>query len=125
MLNRWTRTMLRHRSLVVATWILLAILGLSTSAALNSRLSTTLNVPGSPSASANAILATHFHENVEGSFTVVIPLDGQSVGHVERTAETAISAIATAQVLQAKPIGAALYIEVDTNFDLVKDCGRR
>lgn len=119
MLNRWTRAVLRHRALVIAAWLTLALLGLVASGALNSRLSTSLSVPGTESAQANAILATHFHENVEGSFTVVVPLGTQSTASVVHRVNAAVHVVPSGQILQTKLIGGVLYLEADTNLDLV------
>lgn len=120
MLNRWTRWVLRHRSLLATAWVVLIIAGLLASSALDSRLSTTLNVPGSGSAQANAVLAAHFHQNIEGSFTVVVPNDHQGTGDIEHRVAAAVAAIPTGTVLQAKPLGTTLYVEVDTDLNLVR-----
>jgi RND superfamily putative drug exporter len=120
MLNRWTRAVVRHRTLVIVGWLALALLGLATSGALDSRLSTSLSVPGTESAQANVILAAHFHENVEGSFTIVVPTDSQSAASIERRASDAVRTVPTGQVLQAKQIGAVVYLEADTNMNLVR-----
>jgi RND superfamily putative drug exporter len=120
MLNRWTRAVLRHRGIIIAGWVLLVVLGLLANGALNGRLSTSLSVPDSASAHANAILATHFHENVEGSFTIVVVSDGQSVTSIERRTTNAVRTIRTGQVLQSKEINGVVYLEADTNFNLVR-----
>ncbi len=120
MLSRWTRWVLRHRPLVVGVWVALAVLGLLGSSALDGRLSTSLNVPGTPSSQANVILAKHFHENIEGSFTVVAPLDGRRAAVVEAAVDAAVRTIPTGQVLEAKALGSVVYVEVDTNLDLVR-----
>jgi RND superfamily putative drug exporter len=86
--------------------------------ALNARLSTSLSVPGSASARANEMLATHFYENVEGSFTIVVVGDGQSAASIERRAAYAVRAVPTGQILQTKEFGGVVYIEADTNFNL-------
>ena len=120
MLNRWTRAVLRHRTLVILVWTLLAVLGASLGGALNSRLTTSLNIPGSASGEANAILARHFHENVEGSFTIVVSVAAQSLSSVERRTASAVASVPTGQVLQSKVIGAVLYVEADTDLDLAR-----
>ena len=119
MLNRWTRTVVRHRVLVLVVWLALALLGLTANGALNSRLSTSLGVPGTESAQANQILAAHFHENVEGSFTIVVPQNGQRATTIERRVATAVRVVPTGLILQAKSISGVLYLEADTNMDLV------
>jgi RND superfamily putative drug exporter len=118
MLTRWTRSLLRHRGIVIIVWVLLAVLGLMVNGALNARLSTSLSVPGSESAQANVILATHFHENVEGSFSIVVVADGQGITSIERRVTDAVRTIPTGQILQAKELSGVLYIEADTNLNL-------
>jgi uncharacterized membrane protein YdfJ with MMPL/SSD domain len=120
MLNRWTRTMVRHRFLVLAIWALIGVLGVMAAGDLSTRLTTSLDVAGSQSARANALLATRFHENVEGSFTIVIPPAHQSVGVVETEVRAAVGEVPSAQVLQLKTINAALYVEADTDVGLVR-----
>jgi RND superfamily putative drug exporter len=120
MLNRWTRAVVHHRTLVIVGWLTLALLGLVVSGALDARLSTSLSVPGSESAQANVILAAHFHENVEGSFTIVVPSNSQSAASIERRVTDAVRTIPTGQVLQTKEISAVVYLEADTNLDLVR-----
>lgn len=121
MLNRCTRLVLRHRVVFMSVWIVLAVVGISVSGALNARLTTSLTVPHSDSGRANEILAQRFHENVEGSFTIIVPAVSPGalmVASVERRVGVAVSSIRTGQVLQSKEIGGALYVEADTDLDL-------
>ncbi len=120
MLSRWTRAVLRHRTMVILLWTLLAVLGASFSGALDSRLTTSLNIPGSASGEANALLARHFHQNVEGSFTIVVSVAKENVASIERRAASAVTSLPTGTVLQSKEIGAALYLEADTDLDLAR-----
>ena len=120
MLNRWTRLVLRHRGVVLIAWLALAVLGLATSGALESRLSASLAVPGSPSQQANAILAAHFGENVEGSFTVVVPDGHARAGRVEELVARAVRVIPTGRVLQSRVIGGVTYVEADSRWDLTR-----
>ena len=119
MLNRWTRAVVRHRTLVVVGWLALALLGVATNGALDARLSTSLSVPGTQSAQANVILAAHFHENVEGSFTIVVPQSALSTATIERRVADAVRIVPTGQILQSKEISGVVYLEADTNLDLV------
>ena len=120
MLNRSTRAVLRWRALVIAVWVLLALLGLLSVGSLNARLSTSLGVPHSASARANAILASKFHENVEGSFTIVVVGDGESSAAIIQRVTAAVQTIPTGQILQAKEISGISYVEADTNLDLAR-----
>lgn len=120
MLNRWTRAVVRHRTLVIVGWLALGLLGLAANGALAARLSTSLSVPGSQSAQANVILAAHFHENVEGSFTIVVPQSTQSAATIEHRVADAVRTVPSGQILQAKEISGVVYIEADTNLNLVR-----
>ena len=124
MLNRCTRAVLRHRTIVLVAWIALAVVGLSVSAALNARLTTSLNVPHSASGQANEILAQRFHENVEGSFTIVVPVGAEGAASVERRTINAVRSIPTGQILQSKEIAGVVYFEADTDLDLAHAAAR-
>ncbi|MBI3430311.1 MAG: hypothetical protein HY050_09735, partial [Actinobacteria bacterium] len=71
MLERWTRTVIRHRFAISSIWLVLVIAGIIAGSNLNSHLTTSLIVPGSQSTQADKILADYFEENIEGTFTVI------------------------------------------------------
>ena len=121
MLARWTRVVIRHRVLVLFSWLGILGLGVLAGAHLNSHLTTSLNVPGSPSAQADQIVATAFHENVEGSFTILYKFKNATPAQIERfKAEIAkaVTQIPTARVAQVKALGGVLFASVSTGFDL-------
>src|ERR1019366_3636202 len=68
---------------------------------------------------ANVILAAHFHENVEGSFTIVVPQSALSTATIQRRVADAVRIVPTGQILQSKEISGVVYLEADTNLDLV------
>jgi len=74
MLERWTRGVIRWRFAVIAVWVVILACGVFSAAKLPALLTTSLNVPGSDSAQANRVLEHNFAENIEGTFTVVLPL---------------------------------------------------
>lgn len=121
MLARWTRVVIRHRVLVLFSWLGILGLGVLAGAHLNSHLTTSLNVPGSPSAQADQIVATAFHENVEGSFTILYKFKNATPAQIERfKAEIAkaVTQIPTGRVAQVKALGGVLFASVSTGFDL-------
>ena len=120
MLNRWTRAVVRHRNIVLVAWLALAIAGLGVNGSLQARLSTSVSVPGSDSSRADVILAQHFDENVEGSFTIMVPRDTLGARATVQRVSAAVRTIPTGQILQAKEINGALYVEADTNLNLVR-----
>ena len=122
MLERWTRAVVRYRVVVIAAWVMVMILGLLSGFRLSGLLSTSLAVPGSGSAQANAILARHFGENVEGTFTVVLPFKQASVSQLrglERRIADAATSVPGAKVTQEKAVGGVLYANIGTSLNLI------
>ena len=121
MLERWTAAIIRRRFQVLALWLIAIILGLMASANINDRLTTSLTVPGSQSAQADAILVKNFNENIEGTFTVFYKFKNASKVEIQRyTNEIARAAqsIPTAHVLQSKALAGTLFASIGTSFDL-------
>src|ERR1035441_1023561 len=67
----WTRAVLRLRLIVLACWLAVLVVGALSAARLPALLSNSLAVPGTDSEAAQTILARHFHERPDGTFTVV------------------------------------------------------
>ena len=122
MLVSWTRGVLRLRMPIVATWLILIVIGLFAAANLNQFLTTSLEVPGSQSEKANVLLATQFDENTEGTFTVIYKYsnatDAQMLGFKESLANAA-KAIPTARIGAQKALIGTLYTNITTSFSLV------
>jgi RND superfamily putative drug exporter len=98
-----------------------AVLGALAAAGLPSLLTTSLTVPGTSSAAANAILVKNFHENIEGTFTVVVPRatnSERSLGTIETELKAAMLAVPTATITQEHVVEGVLYANVDTTLDL-------
>jgi len=121
-LESWIRLVLRWRGLVLVCWVVVAILGALAALGLPSLLTTSLTVPGTSSAQANAILVKDFHENIEGTFTVVVPLAGATAGPalglIESALLDAVEAVPTASITQEHVVEGVLYANVDTTLDL-------
>lgn len=117
MFERWTRGVVRHRTQVLALWGLIAVLGVMSAVELPHLLTSSLNVPGSNSARANEILAQQFHDNIEGSFAVVVPaLPGAP--KVPADVRRAIRFIPGAVVTQQRRVDSTWYVNVDTPLSL-------
>ena len=114
--------MLRWRVVVLGAWALVLVLGALSAAHLSGRLTTSLAVPGSSSARANVILERDFHENVEGTFTVVVPTpapDDARVRAIEHAvALAARSSIPQGRVVQARGAADLVYVNVSTPYSL-------
>jgi RND superfamily putative drug exporter len=117
MFERWTRGVVRHRTQVLALWVLIAVLGVVSAVELPHLLTSSLNVPGSNSAQANEILAQQFHDNIEGSFAVVVPAPS---GEPEIPADVrrAVRFIPGAVVTQQRRVDSTWYVNVDTPLSL-------
>jgi len=86
---------------------------------LTDLLTTSLTVPGTSSAQANAILIRNFHENVEGTFTVVVPFTNATspeITALEAKISTAATKIPTGTVSEERAVGGLLYANVNTSF---------
>ena len=121
MLERWTGAVLRHRFLILATWLLIIVLGIFASAHVNDRLTTALGVPGSQSAQADKILSSAFHENPEGTFTIFYKFKSATKAEIEgfkTQINNSISVIPNARVLQSRALAGVLFTSVGTSFDL-------
>ena len=121
MSEKWSLWVLKHRNFIIATWLFILILGVFSSTKLNSHLTTSLNVPNSSSQSANEILIKDFHENVEGTFTVIYPFKNatplQIAGFESKIAKAA-GIVPTEQIAQEKALGGTLFVNVDTALSL-------
>lgn len=109
--------MVRYRALVLALWLLIAALGVASTVKLPELLTTSLNVPGSNSARANEILGQQFHDNIEGSFAVVVPASSGEADVPSRV-RRAIRTIPGAVVTQQRRVDVTWYLNVDTPLSL-------
>lgn len=122
MLERWTRTVIRHRNSVLITWVFLALLGALAGSKIDKHLTTSLTIPNSQSARASEILNNAFHENIEGTFTVVLKVGKATPPEIEIIKEkiaSAASTIPTAKVTQEKVISGSLFANIGTGFTLL------
>src|SRR5919201_2020532 len=70
-MERWTRSMLRNRWLIVAVWLVVLLAGGYANGKLSALLSNTFTMPGTDSERARTILKDHYGDRSDGSFTVV------------------------------------------------------
>jgi RND superfamily putative drug exporter len=120
-LERWTRAVVRWRVAVVLCWAAVVALGLLSTARLPGLLSTSLAVPGTGSAQANAILTHRFGENIEGTFTVVFPVPDASsatVRTLDHRFAVAARAVPTAQASMLQRGDGILYGNIGSQLDL-------
>ena len=121
MLTRSANLSLNSKILVIGIWIALTVAGVCGAANLDKHLTTSLEIPGSQSAQASKVLADHFSENTEGTFTVLYKYKQASTDEINRfkaSLAKAATAIPGAEVTQEKAFGGTLYANISTSFDL-------
>jgi RND superfamily putative drug exporter len=119
----WTKTIIKHRLAVVATWLLLIVFGGLATANLNQHLTTSLTVPNSDSAKAQEILLKNFGENLEGSFTIFYKFKQATepeIAEYKLSISKAVAEIPTARVTQLRAISGVLFASVTTNYSLTE-----
>ncbi len=121
MLESWTRAVLRLRLLVLACWLLVLVVGALSAARLPSLLSNSLAVPGTDSEAAQAILARHFQERPDGTFTVVFVArepSARALGALQRRLQDAARAVPEGHATALRKGEGIVYGEVATALDL-------
>src|ERR1700736_4909378 len=83
----WTRFVVAHRRPVLATWIILFLLGGWATSGLGKLLTNRFSVPGSDAERGLNILRSRFHERGDGAFTLVVQSSSPTVNLA--TAESA------------------------------------
>jgi RND superfamily putative drug exporter len=122
-LERWIRAVIKWRIVVISCWVAVIIVGALASSQLSSLLTTSLTVPGTSSAQADSILIHKFHENIEGTFTVVVSFKQATKGQIkgfERAIAKAAASIPTGTVSEERAVDGVLYANVNTSLDLGK-----
>jgi uncharacterized membrane protein YdfJ with MMPL/SSD domain len=120
-LERWTRLVIKRRVLVVALWVIIIIVGALSASRLTDLLSTSLSVPGTNSSQANAILIHDFHQNIEGTFTVVVPFKNATTSEIaalEAKVAVAATKVPTGSVSEERAVGGLLYANITTSLNL-------
>ena len=123
MLVNWTRAIIKHRRPIFASWLLVIIVGLLAATNLNQYLTTSLEVPGSQSEKANALLAKGFGENTEGTFTVIYKYSNATdaqMARIKQGIENAASSIPTARIAAQRALAGTIYTNISTSFSLVE-----
>lgn len=122
MMGLWVRAVIRHRLIIIAFWIALSAAGAYASATIDQHLTTSLGVPGSQSAQADEILATHFDENIQGTFTALYKYKTSTPAEIQgykTSIEKAAKEIAGAEVVQQRAMGGILIASITTPLSLL------
>ena len=122
MLSRCANFSIKAQRLVIAVWLLLSCAGILGAINLDKHLTTSLEIPGSPSAQASQLLADRFSENTEGTFTILYKYKQATPDQIAQfkssLATAAAAAVPGSQVIQEKAFGGTLYANIGTSFDL-------
>ena len=120
-LERWSRLVIKRRVVVISIWVVIIVVGGFSATRLSGLLTTSLTVPGTSSAQANAILIRDFHENIEGTFTVVVPFQNATtteISGLEAKIKVAAAKVPTGAVSDERAIGGLLYANINTSMNL-------
>ena len=123
MLERWTRAVIRWRLVVFGFWIAIVVIGAVSATRLPGLLSTSIAVPGTPSERADTILARHFAENTEGSFTVVYRIahpSARTIKLLDQHLALAARSVRTGRATKLTSAPGILYANINTSLDLQK-----
>ncbi len=100
------------------------LLGLAANANLAGRLTTSLSVPGSESARAEAILAAHFSDSIEGDFSVVAPSSRAHAARDETRLKAAVAATPGFILAQVRVEGGLLLAGITSPYSLSEAAAR-
>ena len=121
MLARCAKFSLRSQRLVIAIWVSLSVAGVFGAIHLDDQLTTSLEIPGSASAAASAVLQERFSENTEGSFTILYKYRQATAAQIadfKASLARAASVIPGSEITQEKAFGGTLYANIGTSLDL-------
>ncbi len=120
--ERWTRTVLRFRHVVLGVWLALFAAGAAASLALPALLTNSFAVPGTESDRAAKLLERAFGERIDGTFTVVIRVPRPSDRVVRKAQQerldVAAGSVPTATAGELQIGAGVLYASVSTQLDL-------
>jgi len=125
--RRLTELVLRHRRLVLVTWLVLFVLGGFGVSKVGSLLSNRFSVPGADSERGLNILRDRFHERSDGAFTLVAQpsggtLDAAAVEAAAQRGATAVTGGKAGPVLHAG--GGVAYVQIQTVLENAKASDR-
>jgi RND superfamily putative drug exporter len=121
MLAQCANFSIKFQRFVIAFWVTLSVTGVLGAAQLDNHLTTSLEIPGSASAAASAVLQERFADNTEGSFTVLYKYKQatpEQIADFKSSLSRAASVIPGAEITQEKAFGGTLYANIGTSLDL-------
>lgn len=121
MIERVSSISVRFRTLILASWLLIALVGTFSSVNISNRLTTTLDVPNSGSQKAEIILNQNFHEKSEGLITIIDKFGTLSKAEIDQrklTTVEAVGVIPSSRVVQQQAVAGTLFTLIATNSPL-------
>jgi uncharacterized membrane protein YdfJ with MMPL/SSD domain len=118
--TQWTRFVVGHRKAIVASWLILFVLGGYATANLGKLLTNRFSVPGSDAEKGLSLLRSHFHERGDGTFTLVVQSRGATLSPavVEAAGQRAASQIKQGKAGPARSAGPdVLYVQIQTSLE--------
>ena len=112
---------IRWRAIAILIWIAISLISVISSADLNSRLTTSIEVPGSGSQQAEQILNQSFNEKSEGLITIIDKFGNLSTSEIaERKERTtmALRVVSQSRIVQQQALAGTLFTVVATNTTL-------
>ncbi len=126
-MRRSTELVLRHRRIVLVSWLVLCVLGIAAASNVGSLLSNQFSVPGSDSERGLNLLRSKFHERSDGAFTLVAQPTGAPVNRaaVQAAAERGAAALANGKAGPVLPAGGGVYyVQLETSLENAKASDR-
>jgi uncharacterized membrane protein YdfJ with MMPL/SSD domain len=117
-----TAFVVRHRRLVLVSWLVLFVLGAAAAANVGSLLSNRFSVPGSDAEKGLTILRTRFHERSDGAFTIVVK-PAAAGGRISAPAVAAAAQRGAGALKNGRPGpvlnagGGVLYAQINTSLE--------
>jgi putative drug exporter of the RND superfamily len=108
-LERWIRTMIRYRWVVVATWAAVFLISGWTMSGLSKLLTNRFSIPGSDTARAEKVLQEEYGRRSDGSFQIVVRAKaGETAASllpsVKKAADRAAKAVPTAKLVAVQRV---------------------
>jgi putative drug exporter of the RND superfamily len=121
MLAQCANLSIKFQRFVIVIWASLSVAGVFGAAHLDQHLTTSLEIPGSPSAAASKVLQERFSDNPEGSFTVLYKYKQATPAQItefKAALARAATVIPGSEITQEKAFGGTLYANIGTSLDL-------
>jgi RND superfamily putative drug exporter len=107
-MERWTRTMIRHRWIVLGAWLVLFVACGAAASGLSDLLTNRFTLPGTDTKRAEDILEERFGQKSTGAFTLVVESESRSaeslVPATREAARRAVKELPTAKLAGVEPV---------------------